>query len=87
VLSEVEFFKTLSEFLTTKAGAPIAVEADTDLLATGAIDSLTMVEVLTLVEELSGRPIGPDDLEPELFEQAGRLYSTFFRSDAVLEEG
>jgi acyl carrier protein len=77
-MNEEQFLVALSAFLAEKRGAPVAIAADTDLLQSGLVDSLIAVEILMLIEELSGAPVDPDALEPELFESAGRLYETFF---------
>jgi acyl carrier protein len=61
------------------------VGPQTDLLSDGLVDSLIMVEVLMLIEELTGEPVNPDLLEPEAFESGSRLYQTFFTRDAAME--
>jgi acyl carrier protein len=82
-MTEAEFLDHLGQFLTEKRGETVLVRADTDLLETGLIDSLIMVEILMLIENLSGQPVDPDALEPELFERAGDLHATFFQNCAI----
>jgi acyl carrier protein len=83
-MGEAEFFERLSAFLSEKRGEPITVGPATDLLASGAVDSLIMVEILMLVEELTGRPVDPEALEPEVFENGQRLYRTLIGAGAAV---
>lgn len=80
-MNEEEFLKALSAFLSEKHGSAVTVQADTDLLETGLVDSLMAVEILMLIERLMGGQVDPDLLEPELFSRAGGLYSAFFASN------
>jgi hypothetical protein len=77
-MTEVEFFQILSRMLTERHNKVISVGVDTDLLAGGLVDSLTMFDVLLLGEKCSGREVSIEDLDIDIFQSASRLYGVFF---------
>ena len=77
-----EFFELLSRYLTEKRSEPVPIGPHTNMLESGAIDSFMMVEMLLFLEETTGRTVDLDMLEPDTFEDATRLYKTFFRENA-----
>jgi D-alanine--poly(phosphoribitol) ligase subunit 2 len=59
--------------------------ADTDLFATGALDSLGFVELLVRIEELFGRRIELAELEIEDFKSIARIAALLSRDDGGTE--
>ena len=49
------------------------IESGTDLLAEGILDSVGFVELLTFIEEQTGRQMDLADLDPEEFAKIGGL--------------
>lgn len=82
-MTEIEFFQSLSSLLVERQGKAVSIGRDTDLLSEGLVDSLTMFDVLLLGEELSGRSISVGNLDVEIFQNASRLYRTFFHEENV----
>jgi hypothetical protein len=79
VVGETEFFDRLSRLISSHFGKTIGIGPDTDLLASGVVDSKTMVDVLLFVEELSGRAVDIDLLDAAIFEKPRLMYEVFFR--------
>jgi acyl carrier protein len=44
------------------------IDADTALFSGGLLDSLSVLEVVTLIEELVGKPVPPEDITLENFD-------------------
>lgn len=56
---------------------------DTDLIDARIVDSLQFTELVLLVEQLSGRDLLAEDMDPHPFRTLGRIRATFFeRTDA-----
>jgi acyl carrier protein len=55
-----------------------AVGADTAFLAQGHLNSIQLTDFILFVEELSGRPLALDQLDPENFVNVEAVYATFF---------
>lgn len=77
-MSEAEFYERLRAFL--KARRPDLsgeIEPTTELWAEGYLDSFGLIETLSLLEEITGRPaeVGADDL-PRFFTMQG-IYEGF----------
>ena len=51
----------------------IAVEADTDLLLTGAVDSLGVIRITHWMEETTGVVVDPGDVTLENFQTVGKM--------------
>ena len=79
-MTESEFLAELSRFFSEKREEETLIRDNTDLLAEGLVDSLIMVELVMRIEEITGRPVDPDLLEPALFERASLLHETFFNN-------
>ena len=56
-LTEDEFISRASRFLTERLGEGATFDADTDLVGSGVLDSLAMLEFFFFVEEQRGEPI------------------------------
>ena len=55
---------------------------DAELLATGVIDSLGLVELLVLLEEQFQIRVAPEDLDPEQFQSISRM-AVFIRREGL----
>lgn len=51
---------------------------DTDLIDSRVVDSLQFTELVLFVEQLSGRELLTEDLDPHPFRTLGRIRATFF---------
>ena len=58
---------------------------DTDLVGTGLLDSLSLVELLAQLEETFGVSISIDDMEPENFRSIASIAGFVARRTAVVE--
>ncbi|WP_371524733.1 acyl carrier protein [Streptomyces sp. NBC_01283] len=56
---------------------------DLDLIDSRAIDSLAFVEFIFLLEELTGEPIDPEDLNLDDFRTLKALETRFFMKEAA----
>lgn len=71
--AQAEVARILREEMYLEVPAP-----DADLFVAGVLDSLTFVELLVHLEEVTGRPISLDELDVddlETVEKIGRLLS------------
>ena len=50
--------------------AEIDFENEKDLVDSGVLDSLTIVEIITAIEDKYGVTINPDDIDPDNFQSA-----------------
>lgn len=57
---------------------PLAIDDHTDLVATRIIDSLQLIEFVLLIEELCGRTVLTEDLDPDHLRTLDRVYRRFF---------
>jgi acyl carrier protein len=57
----------------------MCVESDTDLIESCVIDSLQVVEFVLFLEEMSGRPILDEDLDPDTLRTLDSIYECYFR--------
>ncbi len=75
---EAAFYGRLREFLTAqRPDLDGAIDPDTQLWEAGYLDSFALIETITFLEELLGRPveIGADDL-PSFFTMKA-IYTAF----------
>ncbi|GGW42069.1 hypothetical protein GCM10010503_17970 [Streptomyces lucensis JCM 4490] len=56
---------------------------DLDLIDSRAINSLAFVEFIFLLEELTGEPIDPEDLDLDDFRTLNALEARFFKKEAA----
>lgn len=73
-LTEAEFISRASAFLTDRLGDGAAFDADTDLVASGVLDSLAMLEFFFFVEEQRGQPIDTKDFSLQLISSIRTAY-------------
>src|SRR5262245_19772005 len=59
--------KELEEFLTTAAGHPTSINFEDDLLALGVLDSLTIMQLTSFIEERFSIRLELDDISPDHF--------------------
>ncbi len=62
----------LSDALSTN-GVAAAVAPDTELLATGLLDSMALVNLIVFIEQEFGVALGEGEMEPDMFETPARL--------------
>ena len=69
-------------WVQAKSPSDQVVTLDTDLIDTRLIDSLTFVEFLFLLEQLSGRPVLSQQIQPEHFRTLRQIRQTFFPTES-----
>ncbi|UCC14842.1 MAG: hypothetical protein JSW21_02465 [Gammaproteobacteria bacterium] len=74
----------LRDWVREQAGP---VDDDSPLLESRLINSLQLVELVLLIEELTGRPIRPDQLLPASFRSIRTIYENFLGGQSRPEEG
>lgn len=74
----------LTELFSNKLNLEVS-SVDTDLVGTGLLDSLTLVELLAQLEETFGVTISTDDLELENFRSIESIAS-FLESRSIAEK-
>lgn len=77
-MDERSYFGELTKVLSERHRRPISIAADTELLGDGLVDSASMLEIILLTEELSGRTLEIDEIDTAMFESARSLYEAFF---------
>lgn len=55
-----------------------SIGEDTDLIETRALTSLQLVEFMLFIEELSGRPVLVEGLDPNRLRTLSRIHREFF---------
>ena len=76
--------KKLTELFAEKLSLEVS-SVDTDLVETGLLDSLALVELLAQLEETFGVSISTDDLELENFRSIASIAGFVARRAAVVE--
>ena len=74
----------LTELFATKLNLEVS-SVDTDLVGTGLLDSLALVELLAQLEETFGVSISTDDLELENFRSIDSIAGFVSRRTAAVE--
>jgi acyl carrier protein len=74
----------LTELFAKKLNLDVS-SVDTDLVGTGLLDSLALVELLAQLEETFGVSISTDDLELENFRSIDRIAGFVARRTAAVE--
>lgn len=59
--------------LTGRLGVKSALEGDTPLFSGGLLDSLSVLELVTLVERHLGKPVPPEEITLENFDTLNRI--------------
>ena len=68
----------LVAWIREKAHDADAVDASTAFLACGHLNSVQLTDFIVFVEELSGRPLALDQLEPANFVNVNAVCAAFF---------
>lgn len=71
--------ETLKRELVTRLKIRRAIDADTPLFSDGLLDSLSVLDLVTLVEELAGKPVAPEDITLENFDSVSRILGLIAR--------
>ena len=74
----------LTELFAKKLNLDVS-SVDTDLVETGLLDSLTLVELLTQLEETFGVSISTEDLELENFRSIANIAGFVARRTAAVQ--
>lgn len=53
----------------------------TPLLTNRLVTSLQVIDLILYLEELSGRPVQPEDLKPGAFRDIDSIYTSFFGAE------
>ena len=72
--------QALKTWLTKNARSAVRIDDDTPLLEQRLITSLQVVELVLLIEELSGLPIDAALLEPGSFRDVNTICARFFQA-------
>ena len=69
----------LREWIAGKASVNESeLENSTDFLGEGMLASVEVLDLIFLIEELSGQEVDVSDVQPEYFQNINSLYSSFF---------
>jgi acyl carrier protein len=68
-------------WLAAHARSRMPIEDDTPILELRIIDSLKVLELVLLVEELTGRPVAVEQLVPSSFRDVDSICATFFAAE------
>jgi hypothetical protein len=68
-------------WLAANARCATPIEDDTPILDLKVIDSLKVLELVLLVEELTGRPVTVAQLVPSSFRDVDSICATFFSGE------
>ena len=75
--------RAVREFIVGRNPGMDHLTDDLDLIDSRAINSLAFVEFIFLLEELTGQPIDPEDLDLNDFRTLGALNARFFKEEAA----
>ena len=72
---------TIRRWLAAHARRDLPIDDETPILELRVIDSLKVLELVLLVEELTGRPVTIEQLAPGSFRDVATICATFFATD------
>lgn len=75
--------QALREFILNRNPKLEDLPDDLDLIDSRAINSLAFVEFIFLLEELTGEPIDPEDVDLDDFRTLVAIEATFFMKEAA----
>jgi acyl carrier protein len=75
--------QAVREFIHDRNPGLAQLENDLDLIDSRAINSLAFVEFIFLLEELTGDPIDPEDLDVDDFRTLNAIETRFFKQKAA----
>ena len=78
-----KFFGLSREFILARKGvSPGSIELDEDLVTSGVVDSLLLVQFFFYVESLVGRPIETEGFTLDSFRSLRRIYESYLLEPA-----
>jgi acyl carrier protein len=82
-LDEAAVKRRLREFVAERSGKvrPQDVADDTPILERRILTSLQVLDLILLVEELSGRALDASRLKPGVFRDVDTIYRSFFAAE------
>lgn len=86
MIEERGIYQKLTELFARKLDLEVS-SVDTDLVGSGVLDSLALVELLAQLEETFGVTISIEDLELENFRSIASIAGFVVRRTAVAEAG
>lgn len=78
-----ETMKPVHEFILGRNPEMDRLDGDLDLIDSRAINSLAFVEFIFLLEELTGEPIDPEELDLDDFRTLNAIEARFFSQKAA----
>jgi acyl carrier protein len=69
---------TIRRWLAAHSRLDVPLRDDTPILELRVIDSLKLLELVLLVEELTGKPVSVEQLVPRSFRDVDAICATFF---------
>ncbi|MDX3240516.1 MULTISPECIES: acetyl xylan esterase [Streptomyces] len=78
-----EPMQAVREFILGRNPKIDRLDGDLDLIDSRAINSLAFVEFIFLLEELTGEPIDPEDLDLDDFRTLHAIEARFFKQKAA----
>jgi acyl carrier protein len=87
-MENTEIIAKVSQFITRTfpAARKQKVAEDTDLLESGVVDSLGVLELVTFLQQEFGLTVADDDLTPENFQNV-RSIATFVQTTMQFQPG
>ena len=87
MITEAAVRATLREWIVEANGsiAPVVLRDDTPILEERILTSVDVVELIVLIEELSGVPIDVERLDPSAFRDIDSIYGAFFAPSGVAD--
>ena len=78
--TEAQIRQALRDWIvnTSEKIAPQTLNDQTAIIAQGLISSLHVMDLMLLIEELSGKPIDVETLQPGVFQNIDTIYLNFF---------
>jgi len=78
-----EPMQSVQEFILGRNSKFDRLDGDLDLIDSRAINSLAFVEFIFLLEELTGEPIDPEELDLDDFRTLNAIEARFFKQKAA----
>jgi acyl carrier protein len=78
-----EPMQSVQEFILGRNSKLDQLAGDLDLIDSRAINSLAFVEFIFLLEELTGEPIDPEELDLDDFRTLNAIEARFFKQKAA----
>ena len=83
-MSGTSFASEVTKFLVEITGvSPNEINDDTDLIESGIIDSLNIVNLLAFIEERNGQRVGVEELDLDQIQSVKKIAENFFVQTAA----